>query len=121
MHYRRRRKENKCHEEPLILEPVEARPISVWLVQAYEKLPLDVLSRIVGYVLNEITLPVWAREPVISWYANTFQCNVQECEKGDNWEEYNTLGDFFRRRLKKDARPIHDAVLTAPCDGRVLS
>ena len=122
LHYRRRRKEKKHHEEPLIMEQVEARPISLWLVQAYEQMPLDFLSRIVGYILNDITLPVWAREPVISWYANMFQCKMHEAEKGDDWVQYNTLGDFFRRRLKKGARPINEeAILTAPCDGRVLS
>ena len=121
LQYRRISKKNK-QPEPSYVEPVEAQPIALWLVQAYERLPLDFLSRIVGYVLNDITLPEWAREPIISWYANAFQCRIFEAEKGDEWNEYKSLGEFFRRRLKKDARPIHEgATLTSPCDGRVLS
>ena len=121
LQYRRLQREKK-HPEPSNVEPVEAKPIALWLVQAYEQMPLDFLSRLVGYILNDITLPEWAREPIISWYAHMFQCKIFEAEKGDEWNEYKTLGEFFRRRLKKDARPIHEnATLTSPCDGRVLS
>ena len=122
LQYRRVRNRKYEQEEPCIFEPVEAKPISLRLVQAYEQMPLDFISRIVGYIFNNTTLPVWAREPVISWYARTFQCKVYEAEKGDDWVQYKSLGEFFRRRLKKEVRPIHhEAILITPCDGRVLS
>ena len=121
LQFRRRRKE-QIQTESSHTEPVEAQPVAQWIVQAYEQMPLDILSRLVGYILNDITLPEWLREPIISWYANAFQCRIYEAEKGDKWQEYKSVGEFFRRRLKEDARPIdQNAILTSPCDGRVLS
>ena len=121
LQFRRLKKGVENKEEPLISEQVEAKPVSSWVVHAYESLPLDFISRIAGYVLNDVTLPEWAREPVISWYAKTFNCRIFESEKGDDWSKYKSLGEFFRRRLKHDARPISNAMITSPCDGRILS
>jgi len=96
-------------------------PLKPWAMTAYQQLPLNALSRLVGLVFNGMELPVWSRRHVIGMYAALFGCNLDEAEIS-NPEGYPTLGAFFRRKLKNTARPIDSEVpLTSPCDGRVLA
>ena len=48
-----------------------------------------------------------------------FGCNLDEAEN-PSLSSYPTLGAFFRRRLKSGVRPIADACLVSPADGKVL-
>lgn len=92
-----------------------------WQMSAYQNLPLNALSRMVGLVFNGVELPVWSRKHVIGMYSAVFGCDLTEAEISSP-EGYPTLGAFFRRRLKASARPIDPAApLTSPCDGRVLA
>ena len=61
------------------------------------------------------------RKHVIGMYSAVFGCDLNEAEISSP-EGYPTLGAFFRRKLKAEARPIDpEASLTSPCDGRVLA
>lgn len=48
-----------------------------------------------------------------------FGCNLEEAEN-PSLSSYPTLGAFFRRRLKPGVRPVADACLVSPADGKVL-
>lgn len=91
-----------------------------WQMSAYQNMPLNALSRVVGKVFNGLELPVWSRKHVIGMYAAAFGCDLGEAESSSP-EDYPTLGAFFRRRLRADLRPISPSPLTSPCDGRVLA
>ena len=48
-----------------------------------------------------------------------FDCNLEEAEN-PSLDSYPTLGAFFRRRLKPGVRPVAEAPLVSPADGKVL-
>lgn len=82
-------------------------------------LPLRLVSRLWGY-LNKIPLPVPLRRPLIQWYATTFGCNLDEIEQQD-LSQYENLGQFFRRSLKANVRPVaRGDCLVSPADGRIV-
>ncbi|CDO71720.1 hypothetical protein BN946_scf184920.g4 [Trametes cinnabarina] len=89
-----------------------------WHVHVLGALPLRNLSRLWGY-LNSLELPVWFRPYGFRLYAWIFGCNLDEIDPPD-LTHYRSLGEFFYRKLKDGARPIADAVLVSPADGRVL-
>jgi len=76
------------------------------------------MSRLWGY-LNSLELPVWFRPIGLSVYATAFGCNLDEIEPPD-LRAYASLGDFFYRKLKDGARPVDNAILVSPADGRIL-
>ncbi|KAI0665352.1 phosphatidylserine decarboxylase-domain-containing protein [Trametes maxima] len=84
-----------------------------WHVHVFGALPLRNLS------LNSFVLPVWSRPIGFRVYAWAFGCDLEEIDPAD-LTEYLSLGDFFYRKLKDGARPIADAVLVSPADGRIL-
>lgn len=81
-------------------------------------LPLNAISRAWGWA-NNLTLPVWFRPFGFKLYARIFGCNLDEMKDGD-LTHYRSLGEFFYRELKPDARPIDDSPLVSPADGTVL-
>ncbi|KAI0757522.1 phosphatidylserine decarboxylase [Daedaleopsis nitida] len=89
-----------------------------WHVHVIGALPLRNLSRVWGY-LNSLELPVWFRPVGLRIYATIFGCDLEEIDPAD-LTQYASLGDFFYRKLKDGSRPIADAVLVSPADGRVL-
>ncbi|KAF9555846.1 phosphatidylserine decarboxylase, partial [Agrocybe pediades] len=89
-----------------------------WHVHVIGALPLRNMSRLWGYV-NSLELPVWFRPYGLRLYAYVFGCNLDEVEHED-LREYPSLGAFFYRRLKEGARPVDDAILVSPADGRML-
>ncbi|OXH28314.1 phosphatidylserine decarboxylase [Cryptococcus neoformans] len=88
-----------------------------WQVRVMGALPLRSLSQLWGY-LNGLVLPVWFRPFGFKLYAKIFGCNLDEVPK--DLTEYESLGDFFYRELKDGARPIAEAPMVSPADGRVL-
>lgn len=109
---RERKRLAETGEEVTVL----ARP---WEVSAYRLLPLRSISRAWGWI-NSCHLPVWARRPVLNWYIRTFSCELSEAAETDLLQ-YDNLGDFFRRELRPDARPVcPNSSLVSPCDGTVL-
>ena len=58
------------------------------------------------------------KHPLIQLH-RAFGCNLEEAEN-PSLSSYPTLGAFFRRRLKSGVRPVADACLVSPADGKVL-
>lgn len=81
-------------------------------------LPLRLISRIWG-LLNAIELPVALRAPLYTWYATTFGCNLDEMLVED-LTQYRNLSQFFRRSLKAGVRPLGEAQVVSPADGRLV-
>ncbi|TRY61261.1 hypothetical protein TCAL_04183 [Tigriopus californicus] len=90
-------------------------------IECYKILPLRSLSRAWGWV-NEIDLPEPLRPAILGLYARVFGCNVGEAMEPD-LKSYANLGQFFRRRLRPECRPIEACpqTMVSPCDGRVLT
>lgn len=103
--------DGKKHKHP--------KPAKPWQVAAYSTLPLKAMSRLWGR-FNDITLPVWMREPGFKLYSYVFGVNLDEVAE-DDLTKYANLGEFFFRELKPGSRPIDpDSVLVSPADGKVL-
>lgn len=73
----------------------------------FKKLPTRACSRALGAVCD-IDLPPWLRKPIIGSYSWYFACNVTEAVE-EEIVNYSSLGAFFRRQLKPEARRICDA------------
>ncbi|XP_056146334.1 phosphatidylserine decarboxylase proenzyme, mitochondrial isoform X2 [Lampris incognitus] len=99
------------------LAKVGWRPAS--RVALYKSIPTRLLSRAWGR-LNQVELPTWLRKPILSLYIWTFNVNMQEAAVED-LHQYRNLGEFFRRRLKPQVRPVCTShPLISPADGRIL-
>ncbi|KAM9194621.1 phosphatidylserine decarboxylase proenzyme, mitochondrial isoform 5-T8 [Dugong dugon] len=111
--YRERELEKLGLEIPLKL----AGP---WEVTLYKSVPTRLLSRAWGR-LNQVELPHWLRRPVYSLYIWTFGVNMKEAAVED-LHHYRNLSEFFRRKLKPQARPVcslHSVI--SPSDGKILN
>lgn len=73
----------------------------------FKKLPTRACSRAWGK-LSDIDLPLWLRKPILGSYSWYFACNVAEAVE-EELVNYPSLGAFFRRQLKPDARKICNA------------
>lgn len=67
------------------------------------------MSRLYGMV-NSYTLPVWFRVPGYKLYSFVFGVNLDECDPPD-LREYNSMSEFFMRKLKPGVRPIANTQL----------
>ncbi|XP_034294394.1 phosphatidylserine decarboxylase proenzyme, mitochondrial isoform X2 [Pantherophis guttatus] len=91
-----------------------------WEVSLYKSVPTRLLSRAWGR-LNNVELPTWLRKPVLSLYIWTFGVNMKEAAVED-LHHYRNLSEFFRRKLKPQARPVCDRhSVISPSDGKILS
>ncbi|CAG8614718.1 1737_t:CDS:2 [Ambispora gerdemannii] len=113
------RKKNATKEavDDLTKRPAISGP---WQVHVLGALPLRALSRLWGRLNNELTLPVWSREPLYRLYSSVFGCDLKEMEETD-LKRYPNLGSFFYRSLKPSLRPIENNLLVSPADGKMLS
>ncbi|XP_045145497.1 phosphatidylserine decarboxylase proenzyme, mitochondrial [Echinops telfairi] len=94
------------------------RPVS--RVALYKSVPTRLLSRAWGR-LNQVELPHWLRRPVYSLYIWTFGVNMKEAAVED-LGHYRNLSEFFRRKLKPQARPVCGLhCVISPSDGKILS
>lgn len=89
-----------------------------WQVHVAAALPLRSMSRLWG-AFNSITIPEPLRPMGYKLYSWIFGCNLDEM-KNPNLYDYPNLSAFFYRELKEGARPIADATLVSPSDGKVL-
>ncbi|XP_072271637.1 phosphatidylserine decarboxylase proenzyme, mitochondrial isoform X2 [Pyxicephalus adspersus] len=88
-------------------------------VAIYKSVPTRLLSRAWGR-LNQVELPTWLRKPVYSLYIWTFGVNMKEAAVED-LHQYRNLSEFFRRKLKPQARPVCDShSMISPSDGKIL-
>ncbi|EMD41480.1 hypothetical protein CERSUDRAFT_110048 [Gelatoporia subvermispora B] len=116
LQYRRKATEKEVHvdEDGHVIAKLKGP----WTVHVMGALPLRNLSRLWGY-FNSLELPVWFRPVGFRLYAWIFGCNLSEMDPED-LTQYKSLGDFFYRKLKPGARPVADAILVSPADGKVL-
>uniref|UniRef100_A0A182J586 Phosphatidylserine decarboxylase proenzyme, mitochondrial n=1 Tax=Anopheles atroparvus TaxID=41427 RepID=A0A182J586_ANOAO len=95
------------------------RTAAKWQAKMYCSLPLRVMSRCWGWVADR-KVPKPARPMLYGLYSTTFGVKMEEAEPAD-FKEYKSLGAFFTRPLKEDARPIDPKTcFVSPCDGRIL-
>ncbi|XP_005987197.1 phosphatidylserine decarboxylase proenzyme, mitochondrial isoform X3 [Latimeria chalumnae] len=88
-------------------------------VALYKTIPTRLLSRAWGR-LNQVELPTWLRKPVYSLYIWTFGVNMKEAAVED-LHHYRNLSEFFRRKLKPQARPVCNShSVISPSDGKIL-
>jgi len=81
-------------------------------------LPKALLSRTTG-ALTSIPIPTPLRKPLYSWFCRRYGV-VQE-DLGQPLPSYRSFAAFFGRALREGARPIAEAELVSPVDGRVVS
>ncbi|XP_050965169.1 phosphatidylserine decarboxylase proenzyme, mitochondrial isoform X1 [Labeo rohita] len=99
------------------LAKVGWRPTS--RVTIYKSIPTRLLSRAWGR-LNQVDLPTWLRKPIFRLYIWTFGVNMKEAAVED-LQHYRNLGEFFRRKLKPQVRPVCDShCVISPADGKIL-
>lgn len=80
--------------------------IRCFQVALFKKLPTRACSRAWGKFCD-MDLPLWLRKPVIGTFSWYFSCNVAEAIE-EEIINYPSVGAFFRRQLKPDARKICD-------------
>jgi len=84
----------------------------------YQQLPLAITSMLWG-VITSLHLPANLNYISIVLYANVTGCNVEEALERD-LSKYETLSQFFTRRLRAGARPIStSSALVSPSDGKL--
>lgn len=81
-------------------------------------LPKVALSRACGLVCS-VPLPRGLRPRLYGWFARRYGADLAEADGA--LDGFRSLQEFFRRPLKPGARPIADAPLVWPCDGRVVT
>ncbi len=84
--------------------------------QVVPQLPKKWLSHVVGK-LAHLKIPQQVNRQLIRSFANHYNIDLSEIEKP--LEDYKTLGEFFSRALKADARPIQGEVVH-PCDSVLI-
>jgi len=93
--------------------------LDTWQVEFLKKLPTRTLSRWWGY-LSHLHVPVWMRRPLFGLYVKLYDCDMEEAMIEDVIQ-FPTFSEFFKRRLRPDARTIsRDCEIVSPVDGRVL-
>ena len=80
------------------------------------QLPKKWMSHYLG-VLTHSKIPPAINRKIIKSFANHYRIDLSEIEKPI--EEYQSLGDFFSRRLKPNARPFMSSLIH-PCDGTLI-
>ncbi|KAI8048331.1 phosphatidylserine decarboxylase-domain-containing protein [Gilbertella persicaria] len=89
-----------------------------WQVHVAAALPLRSMSRLWG-AFNSINIPTPLRPMGYKLYSWIFGCNLEEMKNPDLYS-YPNLSAFFYRELKEGVRPIANAPLVSPSDGKVL-
>ncbi|KAG2183768.1 hypothetical protein INT43_006779 [Umbelopsis isabellina] len=89
-----------------------------WQVHVAAALPLRHMSRLWG-AFNSINIPEFLRPAGFRLYSWIFGCNLDEMKVKD-LKAYPNLSAFFYRELEEGARPIANAPLVSPSDGKVL-
>ena len=81
------------------------RILAAILYGIYTWFPLNTTSRIVGK-LSRVPLPRVLRSPILRAYAWIFSARLEEAEFHNDLARYNSISQFFRRRLVPTARPV---------------
>ena len=95
-----------------------ALPSTSILFLLYQQMPLAMLSMLWG-LITSLHLPANLNYISIVLYANVTGCNVEEALEQD-LSKYETLSQFFTRRLRAGVRPISTtSALVSPSDGKL--
>jgi phosphatidylserine decarboxylase len=86
----------------------------IWLQHS---LPQHALSRLTGW-LAERERPRWLRQLVLRAFVRRYGVDLAEALPSD-LAAFPTFNAFFTRALKPGARPLDDARVVAPVDGRI--
>jgi len=81
-------------------------------------LPKVALSRLCG-LATTIPLPTRLRGPLFRWFARRYGASLDDLDGPP--EQFRSLQEFFRRSLRRGARPLADTPLVWPCDGRIVT
>eukprot|EP00112_Aurelia_sp_Birch-Aquarium-sp1_P024560 Seg782.21 transcript_id=Seg782.21/GoldUCD/mRNA.D3Y31 product="Phosphatidylserine decarboxylase proenzyme mitochondrial" protein_id=Seg782.21/GoldUCD/D3Y31 len=112
-HIQKREKRNLGHGEP------QSLLLDNWQVEILKMLPTRVLSRWWGY-LSHLRVPLWMRQPLFGLYVKLYDCNMEESMIED-LKQFPTFSDFFKRKLRPDARTINEeSAVVSPVDGKIL-
>lgn len=76
--------------------------------------PKNLLSHAFGQVVGA-KLPLGLHRGIRDWFIRAYKVDCSDAEKPVS--AYETLGDFFIRKLKPGARPLDQAPLISPVDG----
>lgn len=94
--------------------------LNQWQVDLFKKFPTRALSRGWG-ALCTLQIPQFLRKPMFNSYSYLFDCNLDEASVSDVGQ-FQTFNEFFKRRLKPDARVIDQtATLISPADATVMT
>ena len=100
------------------LKNAPALPSTSVLFLLYQQMPLAMASMLWG-LITSLHLPANLNYITIYIYANVTGCNVEEALEQD-LSKYETLSQFFTRRLRAGARPISTtSALVSPSDGKL--
>ncbi|PRP84400.1 hypothetical protein PROFUN_08080 [Planoprotostelium fungivorum] len=83
----------------------------------YKRLPLGLISSWWGN-MTRIYVPESLRGFVFGTFAKMYGCNMDESERPI--ESFETFGQFFTRKLKPGVRPVYNADVVSPADGKIL-
>lgn len=90
-----------------------------WEIKCYRAVPCRALSRAWGWV-SDRNVPEYLRSWVYGQYSSVFSVNLDEMV--GNFTDYNSLAQFFTRRLKDGVRPVDATTcMVSPADGRVVT
>jgi phosphatidylserine decarboxylase len=89
----------------------------------YRSLPLRETSRFWSRFFSINIYPRSIRNPIYKFFCHIFDADINECEYGpDHLDHYANFGEFFRRNLKSNVRPIDkESLIVSPCDGEILA
>jgi phosphatidylserine decarboxylase len=77
------------------------------------------LRRVLLTALPKVPLPRSLRGPVYRWFSRRYGADLGEME--GELTSFASLARFFQRPLRPGARPVADAALVWPCDGRIVT
>jgi len=85
----------------------------IWLLQF---LPKNHISYLVGVIVS-IPFPKVVSSFLIYQFAQYYKINLEEAEK--HYSEYESIGDFFVRKLKPGVRPLGQGEVLHPADSEI--
>lgn len=86
------------------------------MLKVLKFLPRVLISRLTGK-LARMKGPAFIVRPIMKWFAQKYQINLDEAEKP--FSEYESLNAFFTRRLKSGLRPLSETYFVHPADSKI--
>ncbi len=79
-------------------------------------------QRLSSWFFRKITRikTTWFKNLFISQFAKIYKIDWQDCVR-QRPEEFHNFNDFFTRELTENARPISDAEIVSPADGKIAA